>query len=290
MTYWDFQYLSIEELVKKYIEKNLEEELKRVKEQGFSQNSKKTSRGVKCPTCGNKLTENELFKGYCPKCYFYLSDDFIKQQEERKKNEEYQKEQGMKEKIKKELEKKAENIKPEIIKIQEKIRKGELLRVEVNYWEAYYNPEKQKAPFVCKKPLYKGATYVYKEALYEFYDDESTDEEKFLLHKNDDEYTDEEKLLLILELEDKERQKFESLKRKFELAQEIEKTPKRERIPEEVRIAVWRRDGGKCAKCGSRKNLEYDHIIPLSKGGSNTVRNIELLCEECNRKKRDKIE
>jgi len=57
-----------------------------------------------------------------------------------------------------------------------------------------------------------------------------------------------------------------------------------------VRIAVWRRDEGKCAKCGSRENLEYDHIIPISKGGSNTVRNIELLCEECNRKKRDNIE
>ena len=75
-----------------------------------------------------------------------------------------------------------------------------------------------------------------------------------------------------------------------EAEEEIEKTPGRKVIPEAVRIAVWRRDEGKCAKCGSRKNLEYDHIIPISKGGSNTVRNIELLCEECNRKKRDNIE
>jgi len=74
-----------------------------------------------------------------------------------------------------------------------------------------------------------------------------------------------------------------------EAEEEIEKTPGRKVIPEAVRIAVWRRDEGKCAKCGSRKNLEYDHIIPISKGGSNTVRNIELLCEECNRKKRDNI-
>ena len=75
-----------------------------------------------------------------------------------------------------------------------------------------------------------------------------------------------------------------------EAEEEIEKTPGRKVIPEAVRIAVWRRDEGKCAKCGSRENLEYDHIIPISKGGSNTVRNIELLCEECNRKKRDNIE
>jgi hypothetical protein len=61
-------------------------------------------------------------------------------------------------------------------------------------------------------------------------------------------------------------------------------------IPFEVRIKVWRRDNGKCVKCGSRQNLEFDHIIPVSKGGSNTVRNIELLCENCSRSKSDSIQ
>jgi len=56
-------------------------------------------------------------------------------------------------------------------------------------------------------------------------------------------------------------------------------------IPAHVRREVWRRDEGKCVKCGSREKLEYDHIIPLSKGGSNTARNIELLCQNCNRSK-----
>jgi len=59
----------------------------------------------------------------------------------------------------------------------------------------------------------------------------------------------------------------------------------REPIPDEVKIFVWKRDGGRCVKCGSTKNLEYDHDIPLSKGGSNTARNIRLLCEKCNREK-----
>ena len=63
----------------------------------------------------------------------------------------------------------------------------------------------------------------------------------------------------------------------------------RERIPEEVRHEVWRRDGGKCGRCGSRENLEFDHVIPLAKGGSNTPRNIEMLCEQCNRQKSDDI-
>lgn len=56
-------------------------------------------------------------------------------------------------------------------------------------------------------------------------------------------------------------------------------------IPSEVRREVWRRNQGTCVKCGSRENLEFDHIIPVTKGGSNTARNIELLCEVCNRSK-----
>ena len=56
-------------------------------------------------------------------------------------------------------------------------------------------------------------------------------------------------------------------------------------ISKSVRREVWRRDRGRCVECGSRVNLEYDHIIPFSKGGSNTERNIQLLCQDCNRKK-----
>lgn len=63
----------------------------------------------------------------------------------------------------------------------------------------------------------------------------------------------------------------------------------RQRISEEVQIFVWRRDGGKCVICGNQENLEFDHIIPISKGGSNTARNIQLLCERCNRSKGNKI-
>jgi hypothetical protein len=63
----------------------------------------------------------------------------------------------------------------------------------------------------------------------------------------------------------------------------------RKPIPDDVQIFVWRRDGGKCVKCGSQENLEFDHIVPLSKNGSNTARNIQLLCEYCNRKKRNNI-
>ena len=103
-------------------------------------------------------------------------------------------------------------------------------------------------------------------------------------------FSEEEKSLLIQAEHDKERSKFEKLKRKFELAQNLDEKPKRRPIPEQVRVAVWRRDQGTCVKCGSRERLEYDHIIPVAEGGGDSVRNIELLCEKCNRSKGAKIQ
>lgn len=66
-----------------------------------------------------------------------------------------------------------------------------------------------------------------------------------------------------------------------------QQAPQIQRIPlkESVRHEVWRRDAGRCVRCGSREKLEFDHIVPVIRGGSDTARNIELLCEACNRKK-----
>jgi 5-methylcytosine-specific restriction endonuclease McrA len=55
-------------------------------------------------------------------------------------------------------------------------------------------------------------------------------------------------------------------------------------IPQDVKIAVSR-DQGRCVQCGSADDLHYDHKIPWSKGGTNTVNNIQLLCGTCNRLK-----
>lgn len=59
----------------------------------------------------------------------------------------------------------------------------------------------------------------------------------------------------------------------------------REPIPKTVQREVWYRDGGRCVQCNGQENLEFDHIIALSRGGANTARNIQLLCITCNRTK-----
>ncbi len=70
--------------------------------------------------------------------------------------------------------------------------------------------------------------------------------------------------------------------------EEINKN-RREPIPQSVKDKVWNRDAGKCVLCRGDEKLEFDHIIPISKGGANTYRNLQLLCENCNRKKSNKI-
>lgn len=37
-----------------------------------------------------------------------------------------------------------------------------------------------------------------------------------------------------------------------------------------------------CAYCGESANLTQDHIVPLSKGGENTVSNVVPACKHCN--------
>lgn len=61
-------------------------------------------------------------------------------------------------------------------------------------------------------------------------------------------------------------------------------------VPEHVKAAVFQRDQGRCVQCGYEgEYIEYDHKYPRSKGGQNTVENIQLLCRMCNLKKGDRI-
>ncbi len=72
-------------------------------------------------------------------------------------------------------------------------------------------------------------------------------------------------------------------------APEREVLPRRRRIPEWVKDAVWKRDGGKCAyeadgrRCESTAWLEYDHVEAFARGGpSDDPANVRLLCRAHN--------
>ncbi|TWU29881.1 HNH endonuclease [Bythopirellula polymerisocia] len=60
-------------------------------------------------------------------------------------------------------------------------------------------------------------------------------------------------------------------------------------IPRDIRQRVWQRYSGHCAECNATEYLEFDHVVPVAKGGSNSDANVQLLCRNCNLKKSDLI-
>jgi hypothetical protein len=81
------------------------------------------------------------------------------------------------------------------------------------------------------------------------------------------------------------KKQLEAAGARVRIEEEAVPTGLRASIPRHVQREVWRRDQGRCVVCGTQERLEFDHIIPVSKGGANTVRNIELRCEHHNRSK-----
>ena len=62
----------------------------------------------------------------------------------------------------------------------------------------------------------------------------------------------------------------------------------RQPIPRKLRHEVFKRDGYRCRECGASKDetsLEIDHIVPVARGGTNDIGNLQTLCRECNRMK-----
>ena len=52
-----------------------------------------------------------------------------------------------------------------------------------------------------------------------------------------------------------------------------------------IRDRILKKCNYQCVKCGSKKDLEIDHIIPLSRGGKEDEDNMQILCKKCNREK-----
>ena len=42
---------------------------------------------------------------------------------------------------------------------------------------------------------------------------------------------------------------------------------------------------GRCVRCGAEEDLQFDHVIPVARGGGNAPENIQVLCGPCNRAK-----
>jgi 5-methylcytosine-specific restriction endonuclease McrA len=67
-------------------------------------------------------------------------------------------------------------------------------------------------------------------------------------------------------------------------------------VPASVRRAVRKRDRARCTyqsgdgvRCGARKFLQYDHVIPVARGGTSTVGNVRLRCRAHNQLEAERV-
>lgn len=63
-------------------------------------------------------------------------------------------------------------------------------------------------------------------------------------------------------------------------------------IEPRIKRKIWESQGKRCAYCGEPRNLKHmtvDHVIPLSKGGTNDEENLRCACKMCNRIKNDML-
>ena len=90
-----------------------------------------------------------------------------------------------------------------------------------------------------------------------------------------------------------EREKFAVTSRSRPGSRRQGKDPRR--VPDAVRRAVFARDGGCCTfvsakghRCGSPRRLEFDHAMPVAKGGASTVENVRMRCRTHNQRAAEK--
>ena len=100
--------------------------------------------------------------------------------------------------------------------------------------------------------------------------------------------TPEQKIQAERRLEEQRRQEEEKRRRE----EERMNRPKRRGWSPHQRADIvdflYPRQAGRCNGCGEgekKKNLHIDHIVPLAQGGTDELRNLQLLCGSCNTSK-----
>jgi len=100
------------------------------------------------------------------------------------------------------------------------------------------------------------------------------------------EYTEKNKEIILENKREYHRKNREILNKYKTVSTHIKQTKKYNIFGENFSLEQWEKKqkeyNYRCAFCKLKKKLTVDHIISLSKGGSNSIQNIQPLCLSCN--------
>jgi 5-methylcytosine-specific restriction endonuclease McrA len=84
------------------------------------------------------------------------------------------------------------------------------------------------------------------------------------------------------------------MSKKFKI--KLNRKHKRKKLSKSLKSYIFELCNYECQLCKPKKNLLYlpnerviDHKIPLSKGGSNDIKNLWLVCKDCDKNKKNEL-
>jgi len=60
-------------------------------------------------------------------------------------------------------------------------------------------------------------------------------------------------------------------------------------LNKQVRLEILKKYKFTCVTCKSKENLSIDHIHPVSKGGGDEFKNLQVMCRSCNSHKSNRV-
>lgn len=72
------------------------------------------------------------------------------------------------------------------------------------------------------------------------------------------------------------------LRREAEARRRARKAGATGHVSAEDMLAISSAWGAECLRCGTSEDLQWDHVVPLARGGSHCISNLQRLCRSCN--------
>jgi 5-methylcytosine-specific restriction endonuclease McrA len=184
---------------------------------------------------------------------------------------------------KQQYQKNRENI---LEKAKERSQKTEFKQKKKVYNDVYR--EKNKDTLKAKKDAYR-QTEKYKIRKKIYSTNYRKENKESLLRKKRDYYRENKEEILRKHREYAKTEQGKAVKKQIQTRKRNRKQEIYSNLSPEEWKCILKSFDSRCAYCGSNKDIQQDHIIPISRGGEHAPWNVIPCCSDCNRRKKNSV-